>query len=77
MVVHQDDLSEQVRGGPLDDRVHRAQQHGQRLVHEDEDDAELREVRGIRNVPAADGRTNTNPEGSEHRRNGAFISRMS
>jgi hypothetical protein len=41
--------------------VHRAQQHRQRLVHEDEDDAELGEVRGIHHVPAADERQTQTP----------------
>jgi len=62
VVVHQDDFSEQVGGGPLDNRVYGAQQHRQRLVHEDEDDAELGQLRGIQEVPAADGGTEREKE---------------
>lgn len=44
VVIHQDDLLEQGRGGVVDGAVHRAQDHRQRLVHEDEDDGDLWKV---------------------------------
>lgn len=44
VVVHQNDLFEQVRRSPLDGCVDGAQQHRQGLVDKDEDDAKLRKI---------------------------------
>lgn len=44
VVVHQDDLFEKVRGSPVHGRVNGAKDDRQSLVHEDEHDADLREV---------------------------------
>lgn len=44
VVVHQDDLFEEVRGCPVDGRVNRPQDDRQGFIHEDEHNAHLREV---------------------------------
>lgn len=44
VVVHQDDLLEQVSWCVVDHAVDGAQDHRQGLVHEDEDHRDLREV---------------------------------
>lgn len=41
VVIHQDDLLQQVRGCVIDGAVDRAQDHRQGLIHEDEDDGYL------------------------------------
>lgn len=52
VIVHQYDLFEEVAGGFGHGRVDGAQDDGQRLVHEDEHDADLRQVRRVRHVLA-------------------------
>lgn len=52
VVVHQDDLLEQVWRCALHGRVDGTQQHRERLVDEDEHDAHLWEAVGEREVPA-------------------------
>lgn len=53
-VIHQDDLPQQVRGRPAHCRVDGAQDHRQSLVHEDEDDADLRQAGVVGDVFAPD-----------------------
>lgn len=50
VVVHQDDLLEQVSRRVVDDAVDGAQDHGQGLVHEDEDHGDLRKICGVRQL---------------------------
>lgn len=50
VVVNQDDLFEEVGGGPVHGRVDGTQDDGQGLVHKDKHNANLREVRWIRDV---------------------------
>lgn len=52
VIVHQYDLFKEVAGGFVYGRLDGAQDDGQRLVHEDEHDADLRQVRGVRRVLA-------------------------
>lgn len=52
VVVHQDDLLQQVWRCALHGRVDGTQQHRERLVDEDEHDAHLWEAVGEREVPA-------------------------
>ena len=50
VVIHQDDLLEKVGGRPVHGRVNGAQDDGRGLVHKDEHDADLREVRMMAHV---------------------------
>lgn len=52
VIVHQYDLFKEVAGGFVYGRLDGAQDDGQRLVHEDEHDADLRQLRGVRRVLA-------------------------
>lgn len=52
VVVHQDDLLEQVRRRVVDHAVDGAQDHRQGLVHKDEDHGDLRQVLGVRQLLA-------------------------
>lgn len=47
VVVHQDDLLQQVSGRVVDHAVHGPQDHRQGFVYEDEDHGDLREVLGV------------------------------
>ena len=49
-VVHQDDVSEQMWRGAVDDAVHSAKQNGQSLVMKTDDDAGGGEVFGVKLV---------------------------
>lgn len=55
VVVHQDDLFEQVGRRVIDSRVDRAQDHWQGLVDEDEDEGDLGEVSGVGDLSASGG----------------------
>lgn len=56
VVVHQDDLFEQVSRRVIDGRVDGAQDDRQRLVDEDEDEGDLRKVSGIADFSTSAGR---------------------
>lgn len=59
VVIDEDNLLQQVGGCPTDDGMNGSQDDRQRFVHEDEDDADLRQTGGVRDVSATGGESST------------------
>ncbi len=59
VVIHEDNLLQQVGGRSMDRWMNGTQDDWQRLVHKDEDDADLWETGGVRDVSAPADENNT------------------